>query len=221
MRLALCGGVPGDVDVQRPVDRALRGHGPEAHEVGKHRQGAEARVHLVAGADLGVTVAVGGVGELEWDVGIAVDAVQPGAVLQQLGGELRADQAGQELAHDHVLVVPGGGSARLLEQHVLGRLVLAQAVDQPVVQLDEGDGHLAREQVHVVAWIRDERSPGDCGARRCPRRIAAAWPGPPSRTGTASRPARSRRCSQGWPSGCGSRGFGRRRRGASRASGQR
>jgi hypothetical protein len=39
------------------------------------------------------------------------------------------------------------------------RLVLAQAVDQPVVQLDEGDGHLAREQMHVVAWIPDERDP--------------------------------------------------------------
>jgi hypothetical protein len=27
------------------------------------------------------------------------------------------------------------------------------------VQLDEGDGHLAREQLHVVAWIPDERDP--------------------------------------------------------------
>jgi hypothetical protein len=69
------------------------------------------------------------------------------------------DQAGQKLPHDHVLVVPGGGSPRLLEERVLGRLVLAQAVDQPVVQLDEGDGHLAGEQVHVVAWIPDERDP--------------------------------------------------------------
>jgi hypothetical protein len=33
-----------------------------------------------------------------------------------------------------VLGVPGGGSTRLLEEVVLSGLVLAQAVDQPVVQ---------------------------------------------------------------------------------------
>jgi hypothetical protein len=49
---------PRDVDLQRPVDRALRRHWAEAHEVRKHRQRAEARVDLVTVMDLGVTVAV-------------------------------------------------------------------------------------------------------------------------------------------------------------------
>jgi hypothetical protein len=62
-----------------------------------------------------VAVAVRGVGELERDVGIAVEAVEAGASIEQLGGELGAEQPRQELAQEHVLVVPGGGASRLLE----------------------------------------------------------------------------------------------------------
>ena len=57
-----------DVDLQRPVDRVLGRDRAEAHQVGEHRAGAEARVDLIAIADLGVAVAVGGIGELERDV---------------------------------------------------------------------------------------------------------------------------------------------------------
>jgi hypothetical protein len=51
--------------------------------------------------------------------------VAPWFRARDLGGQ-RDQRAG---------VVPGGGSTRLLEERVLSRLVLAQAVDQPVVQL--------------------------------------------------------------------------------------
>ena len=82
-----------DVDLQRPVDGVLGRDRAEAHQVGEHRAGAEVRVDLVAVADLGVAVAVGGVGELERDVGIPVDAIQLRAVGEQIGGQLRADEA--------------------------------------------------------------------------------------------------------------------------------
>jgi hypothetical protein len=54
-----------------------------------------------------VAVAVGGVGEPERDAE-SIDEVQLRAVLHQLGAEPRADQAGQELTHDHVLVLVDG-----------------------------------------------------------------------------------------------------------------
>ena len=55
-----------------------------------------------------------------------------------------------------MLVVPAGSPSRLLEDVLLTGLVVAKAINQPVVQLDEGDRHLACEQVHVVARISDE-----------------------------------------------------------------
>src|SRR3954466_13797268 len=86
---------------------------------GNTGSGPKPAFHLVAGTDLGVAVAIRGVCELERDVGIAVHPVQLRTPSNQLGGELLADEGRQELAHDHVLVVPGGGATRLLEEFVL------------------------------------------------------------------------------------------------------
>ena len=88
--------------------------------------------------------------------GARLGAIQLRAAVEQLGGQLRADEAGKELAQDHVLVVPAGSPSRLLEDVLLTGLVVAKPINQPVVQLDEGDRHLAGEQVHVVARISDE-----------------------------------------------------------------
>jgi hypothetical protein len=104
-----------------------------------------------------VAVAVGGVRELEGDVRVAVEPVAARSVLEQIAGQLRADQAGEELAQDHVLVVPGRGPSRVLEDLVLGGAVLAQAVDEPVVQAQERELDLIHEQVHVVTRVADQR----------------------------------------------------------------
>ena len=55
-----------------------------------------------------------------------------------------------------MLVVPAGSPSRLLEDVLPGVLVLAEVINQSVVEFDEGDHHLAGEQVHVVARISDE-----------------------------------------------------------------
>jgi hypothetical protein len=108
------------------------------------------RVHLVGGADLRVPVAERRVGELERDVRIVlVDRIQLRTVGEQVGGQLRADQPGQVLAQDHVLVVPRQRPARLLESTLL--------LDQSIVHSDQRDRHLAGEQLHVVARIADQR----------------------------------------------------------------
>src|SRR5205085_4830492 len=79
---------------------------PEPHQVREHRAWAEAPVDLVALPDLRMPVAICRVGELEWDVALIVSAVHLRASFEQLRRQLAADQAGQELAQDHVLVVP-------------------------------------------------------------------------------------------------------------------
>jgi hypothetical protein len=101
-------------------------------------------------------VAICRVGELEWDVALIVSAVHLRASFEQLRRQLAADQAGQELAQDHVLVVPRRRVPRLFEQLTLGDPVLAEPVDEPVVQADECNLKLAHEQVNVVAWIAEE-----------------------------------------------------------------
>ena len=126
-----------DVDLQGPVDGVLGRDRAESHEVGEQRARAEVLVDLVAIADLRVAVPVRGVGELEGDVGILVRAIQLRAVVEEISSQSRADEDRQKLAQDHVLVVPGGRPPRLLEHLLLADAVVAQPIDQPVVQVDE------------------------------------------------------------------------------------
>src|SRR5689334_7437722 len=107
-----------------------------------------------------MAVAVSSIGELERYVAVAgFGPVVTGPRVEQLSGELGSDQPGEELAQDHVLVVPARGPPRLLEQILLTDAVLPQSVDEPIVQPQEGDLDLAHEQVNVIARVAEQRDP--------------------------------------------------------------
>ncbi len=151
------GGRPGQVEQVRPVDHQGRRDRAEAEQVGEERHRLGLAVDLVTLADLAVPVAVGGVGELERDPGRArVGAVVPGPAGQQLGGQLGPGQPGQEVGEQDPLVVPGGGPAGLGEQLRLGHPVVAQPVDQRVVEPEHGHMQLAHQQVDVVAGVAEQ-----------------------------------------------------------------
>jgi hypothetical protein len=143
------------VEKQPPVHGLVLRDRAEAHQVREEGDRAEALVDLVGVADLAVPVAVGRVGELERDEPPVLCEEVARTLLEQLGGELGADQRRQELVEQHPLVVPDGRAPRLLED--VDHAVRAQPVHEPVVQAQEGHLHLAHEQVDVVARIAEER----------------------------------------------------------------
>ena len=222
MRLARWAGAwPVDVDLQRPVDRVLGRDRAEAHQVGEHRARAEVRVDLVAVADLGVAVAVGGVGELERDVRVARRC-------GTAAGRRRAARRSAPRRSGRAGTRAGSraGSARW-RRAAPPRRASGSATPSSrsrstsrLCSPMKATSHLAGEQVHVVARIADQRDAlvvaRDVAARR---RRAAAWRDRPCGTGTASRPGRRRRRPRGWPSGRGSCGSGAGRRDAT--SGER
>ena len=103
-----------------------------------------------------MAVPVGGVGELDRDEGVALGAVEAGALLEQLVDQVRADETGQEVVHDQPLVVPREGSSSFVEQVALRHAVGAEPVGEEVVRADEGHLHLAHERVDVVARVADQ-----------------------------------------------------------------
>ena len=163
---ALRGRPARDVEQQRPVDPAVADRA-EADQVGKDRVERPAGLEPVELPNLRMTVAIGGVRELERDEGDAVRPVEARPACPELVDELRSNETRQELVHDQPLVVPAERAACLVEEFRLGDAVLAQPVDEQVVRADERNLHLAHEGVHVVARITDE---GD--ALMVPRQVA-------------------------------------------------
>ena len=104
-----------------------------------------------------MAVAVRGVRELDRDERLPVGPVVARAGRAELVHQRVADDAGEELVDDQPLVVPGERPPRLVEELRVLDAVLAEPVDQLVVRADEGNLHLAHEDVHVVARVADER----------------------------------------------------------------
>ena len=144
-------------------------HGVKADEVGEDGVLAAPVLQAVAMADLAVSVAEGGVGELEGDDRRALGAeVAPPGILDLLD-EIAPDELDQEVLDDHPLVVPHRGAPGGVE--ALGRVdaVLAQAVDEPVVRADQGVVQLRDEDVDVVARVAHQG-----GALLVARHVAVA-----------------------------------------------
>ena len=106
-----------------------------------------------------MAVAIRGIGELDGDERRALGSIELRPVGEQFRDELRADEAREEVVHDQPLVMPAQHAARFVEHVALGCCVIAHAVDDQVVGLDERDLHLAHEDVDVVARVADEREP--------------------------------------------------------------
>jgi len=73
-----------------------------------------------------------------------------GPSAEELAGELGADQPRQEIVDDDPLVVPGRRPPRLVEETVVGHAVLAEPVDEEVVEPHHRHVELGNEQMDEI-----------------------------------------------------------------------
>jgi hypothetical protein len=106
-----------------------------------------------------VAVPIGGIGELERQVGSLLRLEQGPVAAEQLVDQVGSDQLREEVVNDDPLVVPRRDPAGLLEDLTLGGPLIPEPIDGAVVGPDVGNLELAHEQVDVVARIADQRNP--------------------------------------------------------------
>ena len=147
-----------DVDLQRPVDRVLGRDRAEAHQIREQRTRAEVLVDLVAVADLGVAVAVGGVGELERDVRVARrcgTAAGRGRAARR-SAPRRSGRAGTRAGSRAGSARSPRGAPRRRRRPRPTPSSRRRSTSR-LCRCDERDRHLTGEQLHVVARIADQR----------------------------------------------------------------
>ena len=71
---------------------------------------------MVVALDLGMAVAVGGVGKLDWDEGVAREVIKTKAILEDARRHRAAGQIGEEIIEDDPLVVPDQRPASIVKQ---------------------------------------------------------------------------------------------------------
>jgi hypothetical protein len=92
------------VEQSGPLDAVGGRDGTEPNQIGKERHRFAVPVHAVAVPNLGMSITVGGVCELQGDVGIARRPVEAAIARQQRARQVDANQPRQELAHHDRLV---------------------------------------------------------------------------------------------------------------------
>ena len=101
---------------KRPIDHVFRRERPETGQIGKDGKTLAARSELVVAFDLGMAIAVRGVGKLDRDERVAREVIKAQAILENTRRHRVANQIWEEIIEDDPLVMPDQRPASIVEQ---------------------------------------------------------------------------------------------------------
>ena len=118
---SLCRCRAGRVKEQRPVDKVLARYWAESQEIRKEGHGVRLPVQLIAVANLSVAVAIGRVGELQWNESGGTGTKPLRAFSKHLIRKRLSNERRQKLVKNNLLVVPPQLPFRNLVMAPIGR----------------------------------------------------------------------------------------------------
>src|ERR1700730_9401497 len=141
-----------------PLDDTIMRHRTRTGTIRENLPMRSRTVQSIHRAYLAVPEAVSGVGKFYGNEWVCVDGIELHPIVENLIDKLLADGKRQEFMLHNPLVVPPDETPCLVEDIGSRDALLSKMVNNRVVKLEEGQVQLRNEQMHIVAWISNQRS---------------------------------------------------------------